>query len=76
MDALNFLLAHKPCPMHQPFPAVRPPSDLDIGLPAGSGDEEYMKGEAMRACKIGKSRRNQLQRQSVMVSDTSARYWA
>jgi acetoin utilization deacetylase AcuC-like enzyme len=26
----------------QPFPAVRPPSDLDVGLPAGAGDAECL----------------------------------
>lgn len=26
----------------QPFPSIRPPSDLDVGLPAGTGDAEYM----------------------------------
>lgn len=27
----------------QPFPATRPPSDLDVALPAGTGDAEYLK---------------------------------
>ena len=26
----------------QPFPAARPPSDLDVGLPAGAGDDAFL----------------------------------